>query len=82
MIVEIGAWKGFDDLEDHVTLNELFELYDGVCEKRHEFARVIGMAQGADIPSYNELKGQRDKVIRNETDLASIPIGLGYAKFD
>lgn len=52
----IGAWKSFVELEESLTLNELFELYEGMMEKDHEdFRRNAGL-QGIEVPEMGEAK--------------------------
>lgn len=46
----IGAWKSFFDLEDNLTLDELFELYGEIMEKEQEDFKRDAALQGVQIP--------------------------------
>lgn len=50
LIVEgIGPWKSFDDIEEHLVLDELLLLHDSLNKKKHHYFRMMGSFQGVDI---------------------------------
>ena len=46
----IGAWASFEELEESLTLEELFTLYKEVTDIELRQFRNMARAQGADIP--------------------------------
>ena len=44
---ETGAWRNFDELEDELTLDELFVLYEKTSERQKRILETIGAAFGA-----------------------------------
>lgn len=48
-MVEVGSWKNFDDIEEHLILDELLLLTEQLQKKRRHEMRVIAMSQGVDI---------------------------------
>lgn len=50
LIVEgIGAWKSFDDIEEHLVLDELLLLHESLGKSKHDYFRTMGSFQGVDI---------------------------------
>ena len=47
VVMQLGAWKSFEELEVHLTLEELFELYQGVMHTRMEEFKNMARAAGA-----------------------------------
>lgn len=46
----LGAWRNFEELEESLTLTELFTLYGAVQAKEMRQFKNMARAQGADIP--------------------------------
>lgn len=46
----IGAWKSFDELEDSITLDELFDIYGATVDKENQDLKRSAAIQGIDIP--------------------------------
>jgi hypothetical protein len=50
LIVEgIGAWKSFDEIEEHLILDELLLLHDALNKSKHHYFRMMGSFAGVDI---------------------------------
>jgi hypothetical protein len=81
LLIRCGAWKSIWDLEESLTMEELFLLYKA---SNYEFnLQVKGMAasQGADVDWdedwYDDTPPPPPEVVEKQ-DLRFIPIGLGY----
>lgn len=48
-MMEVGSWKNFDDIEEHLILDELLILSDQLQKKRRHELRMVAMTQGVDI---------------------------------
>lgn len=46
---ECGAWKNYDELEDELTLDELFILYDMAITRIRRFMDTVAAALGAEV---------------------------------
>lgn len=44
---EVGVWKNYEELEDQLILDELFELYEGTTERQVRMMKTIAAALGA-----------------------------------
>lgn len=69
MFAECGAWRNFSDLEDSLSLEELFCLYEGTMNRQTRLMRSAAAAWGgsgedqAPEPSYSErLREERGEV--------------------
>lgn len=43
---EIGSWKTFDDLEESLTLDDLFLLYETTSERQQRLLKALGAIYG------------------------------------
>jgi hypothetical protein len=69
---ESGAWNSFDNLEENLTLDELFILYEMATERQSRMLKTVASALGASVPD------QKD-----ETVVATGPImAEGQVLFD
>ena len=50
MVFQIGAWKSFDDLEECLTLEELFESYKGIIDRDNRNAEAMFGADDSSLP--------------------------------
>lgn len=46
---EAGAWKSFDELEEILTLDDLFILYERTAERQKRLLETVGSAMGATV---------------------------------
>lgn len=44
---EVGVWKNFSDLEEELTLDELFILYEATTERQMRLMKTVSAALGA-----------------------------------
>lgn len=44
---EVGAWKNYSELEDELTLDELFILYEATTERQMRLMKTVSAALGA-----------------------------------
>lgn len=56
-VMQIGAWKSYDELESNLTLEELYELYQGILYTRIEEFKNMARAQGAKFEDEDEDTG-------------------------
>lgn len=47
--MQLGNWKSYDELERHLTIEELYELYGGIMENRIEDFKNMARANGAKL---------------------------------
>lgn len=46
MLCEVGAWKNYEELEENLTLDELFLTYEKVSDRQERLIKTIGSALG------------------------------------
>lgn len=63
----MGIWRNFDELEEALTLEELFTLYDEVINKEIRQFKNFARAQGADI-DFAEDYGEPEKARLSKDD--------------
>lgn len=49
VFAECGSWKNFIELEESLTLEELFELYDITMKRQNRLSMTIAAAFGAEV---------------------------------
>lgn len=90
-VMSFGAWKHIGDLEDSLTLTELFELYQNALEKEARMQKVIAAALGADVSGMDGGGGGEytSSGVPLSSDAAAkraggptedLPPGIGYTK--
>lgn len=47
----IGSWESIEQLEDSITLHELYAILEALRDQEERFAKVIFASQGHDISS-------------------------------
>lgn len=57
---EVGAWKNYEILEEELTLDELFELYEGTTERQIRMMKTMAAAMGASVDDDEVPEGQFD----------------------
>mgnify|MGYP001477414406 CR=1 FL=1 len=55
---ECGAWKNYEVLEDELTLDELFILYEATTKRVRRFMDTVAAALGADV-SHSDSGGSK-----------------------
>jgi hypothetical protein len=61
LLVEgIGAWKSFDDIEEHLILDELLLLHESLKKKNHNYFRIMGSFQGIEIDPFEDDQSNDD----------------------
>lgn len=46
---EVGVWKNFNELEESLTLDELFTLYEATSERQKRIMKSLSAAMGGDV---------------------------------
>ena len=81
--MDSGAWRSIDDLEDNLTIEELYFLYEGVQKREYNSLRAMAMAQGAEMPPWEVAsRGDDTPILKDAQDIAMMPISLGYVRKD
>lgn len=93
MVEGIGSWKSFDDIEEHLILDELLLLHESLSKKNHHYFRVMGSFQGVEIDPLEdddsgdddlpeELKAMEAEFRKRKAENAvpDLGAGLGYKK--
>jgi hypothetical protein len=83
IFVQIGTWKNIEDLEENITLHELFLLYRACNHELNKRIKVAALAQGADVDfeeDWYDLSSRPEEQAIEERDIKYLGIGLGYEK--
>jgi hypothetical protein len=51
---EVGVWKNFEELEEELTLDELFILYETTTERQMRLLKTVSAALGASTEEEEE----------------------------
>ena len=66
------------ELEDSLTLDELFLLYRACGNEINLQMKIMAASQGADVDFDDDWYEPSDPKVIGASDIATIPIGLGY----
>jgi hypothetical protein len=55
-VFTIGAWRSYEELEEHLSLPELFAALDGVREKVYSDREFLAELQGGSLSSNDDSK--------------------------
>lgn len=81
LLVKCGAWKSIFDIEDSLTIDELFLLYRAANADFSMNLKAMAASQGADVDWeddwYSRDPNQQPEVLE-ANDMRFMPIGLGY----
>lgn len=85
-MILIGAWKNFTDLEESLSLDELFEIYGSILEKESEKFKRDASLQGVNIPDESEEdepeeEDFRTRLARHKSEQTGNTKALAEAKF-
>jgi len=81
LLVRSGAWKSLLELEESLTLDELFLLYRAANNDVSMQLKVAAAAQGAEVDwddDWYDPEPPKPPEVLEGGDLRFIPIGLGY----
>lgn len=65
-------------LEENLTLDEMFLLYRACNNETNTQMKLMALSQGADVDLDDDWYDPEPITAANASDIASIPIGLGY----
>lgn len=81
LLIKCGAWKSIYDIENSLTIDELFLLYRAANADFGMHVKALASVQGADVDWeedwYDPIPPKPPEMIEKE-DMRFIPIGLGY----
>lgn len=88
VFVEVGAWKDYDDLEEHITLDELFLTFEKIMEKqKRQLETMYGPLGGGGSSSGKSGSGLDRAAFDNMQDINVVAqrlnaqdVDLSYAK--
>jgi hypothetical protein len=66
------------ELEDSITLDELFLLYRACGNETSIQMKIMAASQGADVDFDDDWYDPTPTQAANASEIASIPLGLGY----
>jgi hypothetical protein len=81
LLVRASSWKSIYDLEDSLTLEEMFLLYRASNNDFNMNAKAYAAAAGADVDwdeDWYEQSARSDSNTLRGSELPYLPIGLGY----
>jgi len=81
LLVKCGAWKSIYDLEESLTLHEMFTLYRAATNDFNMNVKALAATQGADVDweeDWYDPEPPKPPEVLEGGDLRFIPIGLGY----
>jgi glucose-6-phosphate isomerase len=78
LFVRSGSWLSLDQLENNLTLNELFLLYRAAQNIVSVEMKIAAAAQGADVNFEEDWYDPPPKRAIQPLDIAQMGIGLGY----
>jgi len=75
-----GAWKSLLELEESLTLAELFILYGAYNNEFTKQIKVSALAAGAEVDFYDDWYDPipEEKHVIDAYNYHSLPIGIGY----
>jgi hypothetical protein len=53
-VFELGNWLNFTQLEEHLTLDELYALHEALYRKEHRHNKMLAAMNGVDIEEGSE----------------------------
>lgn len=80
-MVKCGAWKSILDIEESLTLDELFILYRAAGSEFNNNFKAMAASQGAEIDwdeDWYDPEPPKPPEVLEGGDLRFMPIGLGY----
>lgn len=82
VFIATGAWKSLLELEENLTLEELFLLYRASSNEYTKQIKVAAMAAGAEDIDFDEdwfdPEPPKPPEVIDSSNIMFIPIGLGY----
>ena len=81
MLVRCGAWVSIDELEQSLTIDELFMLYRAASADFTLNMKAMAASQGADVDwdeDWYSPEPPKPPEVLEGGDLRFMPIGLGY----
>lgn len=63
-----GHWKNFDDLEESLTLPELYELYGAIKDREYREMKVVAAMNGVDIEEDSKEKVKSFEDVKREAE--------------
>lgn len=63
-----GAWKNFEEMELHVTLDELEAILEAAHEREHRQNKFLAALQGVDLDKGNNANKERFDAIKRRVE--------------
>ena len=76
IFVKTGAWKSLFELENNLTLDEMFLLYRACNNEVNMSMKLMAASQGADVDFSDDWYDPAPPEVLNASSLRGIPIGL------
>lgn len=78
IFIRTGAWKSIVELEEHLTLDEMFLLYRACMNENSNQMKMLAAAQGADVDFNDDWYDPEPPEVVDAYNINAIPFGLGY----
>lgn len=78
LLIKCGAWKSLYEIEDALTLEELFLLYRALANDTSMSMKIAAAAQGAQVDLNEDWYDPEPIEAASAREIRSIPFGLGY----
>ena len=78
LLVRCGAWKSIFEIEDSLTMEELFLLYRASANETSMDMKIAAATQGADVDFNEDWYDPEPVVAADASEIRSVPFGLGY----
>lgn len=80
LLVHCGAWKSIFEIEDSLTMEELFLLYRACANETSTDMKIAAASQGADVDFSEDWYDPEPIQAAQASEILSMPFGLGYQK--
>jgi len=80
IFISTGAWKSLGELEESISLAELFLLYSAYNNEFTKQVKVSAFGAGADVDFFDDWYDPApvERVILDADNIQYMPISLGY----
>jgi len=79
LLVRCGAWKSLYEIEDSLTLEEMFLLYRASSNEVAMDMKIAAASQGADVDLNEDWYEPEEEQAASGYELSALPFGMGYS---
>lgn len=78
IFIKTGAWKSIYELEENLTLDEMFLIYRAGANEVNTQMKIAAATQGAEVNFDDDWYEPEEPDFVGSHNISNIPIGLGY----